>query len=306
LKLGDLEYAKNFSRHSEPGSHDVRTGTRWFWSGEIDNKRYLFAPRTRDPQMEARTKAAQRKKNQNDIDEAIRGGDLKDVISSADLQNIRAFTWTEEQKIADEVPLTHNPLHELESIFWILLYVFSMRVAVDPPSGSWDRSKQKAQLDKAFPIIPSKERNTYFNTPGVLVELTNTLHEGLKQVHRHLGHYGDALMYAFVTAESTLPDYVDADQWVFQGGLYNKLVGVLLKLQEFAWPVMGQWIELDDKKGKQTNGADQQQEPETAESTTKRRKRSTTKPTATDKASPRPAASSRRPARRRSTKARTK
>ena len=134
----------------------------------------------------------------------------------------------------------HNPLHELESTWWILLYIFSMR-EVHMHEPDWDRSAQKAQLNLAFPALVATKRTSFLHTSGFLEGLVTTLDPTLQPCYGHLENLRAALMEAFKAAEATLPGRIGAEVWSSKSNLYNAFVQAIQFLYYFKWPVMLQW-----------------------------------------------------------------
>jgi hypothetical protein len=138
-------------------------------------------------------------------------------------------------------PLTHNPLHELESAWWSLLYVLAMSL-VETPSADWDRSAQIHQLDKVFPAVNFVHKVPTFASYGWLGQLTNTFDSKIRgHCFRSLEVIRFTLLMAFTAAESTFPEPVDATQWDMKSRIYTVFKNSLRKLQRVHWPKMKQW-----------------------------------------------------------------
>jgi hypothetical protein len=138
-------------------------------------------------------------------------------------------------------PLTHNPLHELESIWWLLLYVLAMSL-VEVPSAGWDRSAQIYQLDEVFPIRNFAHKVATFTSYGRLEQLAKTVDSKIRdRCFRSLEVIKFTLLMTFTATESTFPEPVDTTQWDMKSGLYTVFKDSLRKLQRAHWPKMKPW-----------------------------------------------------------------
>jgi hypothetical protein len=153
--------------------------------------------------------------------------------------------------------LSHNPLHECESFWWILLYVFAMSEVTDP-SENWSRDAQVAQLDKAFPAWITPSRALFFMVNQELQRLTNTFEPRLSGCHPNLKQIRGDLVAAYEKAESTLPTNVDPSPWTFFGPLHKSCHQCMQGLIEKSWPAIQKWgsaseaEQLDSKRRKKT------------------------------------------------------
>ncbi|KAI0093407.1 hypothetical protein BDY19DRAFT_1064761 [Irpex rosettiformis] len=106
-KLSDLEYAK---RLDDVTKHAIRTGTMNFIAVEVDKGMYMF---TEDPKA----------KDEAEIDMDDMADEIEGFLASA---GVIPSTSVDEEisslEFADEEPFFYNPLHDLESIWWIAVY----------------------------------------------------------------------------------------------------------------------------------------------------------------------------------------
>ncbi|KAJ3753782.1 hypothetical protein EV360DRAFT_87460 [Lentinula raphanica] len=102
--LGDFEYAV---QRSEKRHHDVRTGTPFFMAAETMRNEYLFAVRKQDPPITLPSPFAPAQEEKPAI--PVRVSD-------------------------PELPFSYNPLHDLESIWWIIVYVLFFNDDESKPS----------------------------------------------------------------------------------------------------------------------------------------------------------------------------
>ncbi|KAJ3976622.1 hypothetical protein EV361DRAFT_258153 [Lentinula raphanica] len=135
--LGDFEYATPLK---EPRQHNVRTGTPFFMAAETLANGYLFT-------------AVQEDLSADEVDEDEDDDDDDDDDDSDDDDDYISF----EPQIDTETPVvsgktshpsfSHNPLHDLESIWWILVYVlFFNDDACKPSENSKTRQERMDEL----------------------------------------------------------------------------------------------------------------------------------------------------------------
>jgi hypothetical protein len=148
-------------------------------------------------------------------------------------------------------PLTHNPLHELESSWWLLLYILAMRI-VATFSSDWNRSAQSKQLHAVFPAVEFGPRTTFFTKTGSLSQLTDTFDTRIRDpCLQNLEPIRIALVKAFVAAEATLPESVDTTQWNMRRKLFTVFENSIQTLQQVPWPKMKQWPATSDQSNEQ-------------------------------------------------------
>ncbi|RXW20599.1 hypothetical protein EST38_g5253 [Candolleomyces aberdarensis] len=168
LKLADLEYAKAFKDGSPPTT-DPKTGTPYFMAHEILTRNYIRV-------------------GTQDIDE----GTLKEARNEA------------RQRIvcppSEKHPLRHNFQHDLESVFWIALWIVTARIDHPP-------SRQNANLifTSTADLHPSTARQSAFvlNIIGTLSEclvepllpLAHTLEKVRNDLYRAAFYRGDKLAW---------------------------------------------------------------------------------------------------------------
>ncbi|KAJ3768089.1 hypothetical protein FB446DRAFT_612733, partial [Lentinula raphanica] len=118
--LGDFEYAV---KRSEERHHDVRTGTPFFMAAETMRNVYLYLP---DNNKKAPPKS------------------LLDPLNPAEEEEDAAPIPVAES----EYPFSYNPLHDLESIWWIIVYVLFFND--DESSHSLEPDIRQEQMEKLF------------------------------------------------------------------------------------------------------------------------------------------------------------
>ncbi|KAI0345467.1 hypothetical protein BDW22DRAFT_877798 [Trametopsis cervina] len=107
VKLTDLEYAKNMMN-----SHSERSGTANFMALEVHDHEYIFLPREQVPIL---PKPAQR-------------GDPTLKVVGRRPPNPRApMPDAIDRDISEAAPFKHNPLHDIESLWWLLVFLTMTR-----------------------------------------------------------------------------------------------------------------------------------------------------------------------------------
>lgn len=138
----------------------------------------------------------------------------------------------------------HNPLHDSESIWWLLLYVFAVREVVGD-TGEWDRGIQESLLDLAFPPIPyGGDRRLIFENSEEFASLTGALAKKLRGCHDHLDGLREVLIQTFQRAERELPK-LDSSSWAIGSNLHAVFSDTCSALLAMNWPKMKKWKEID-------------------------------------------------------------
>jgi len=180
LKLGDLEFAKKFgSLPAGSPDHDFRTvGTRMFWAIEVENSKYLHRPK----------------------DDSWVPQDVV-IDDTQDLSKWRLTFW-------------HSPLHDCESIWWMSLWIFALRVVRDADSDG-KRGDQREQLNTAFPRgFRTASRISFFQEDGLLFEVFGSFEKRLARTQIGIDNIRKLLGKAFRRSERLLPDGgIDEAAW---------------------------------------------------------------------------------------------
>ncbi|EED78588.1 predicted protein [Postia placenta Mad-698-R] len=141
-KLSDLEYAKLMDDHL---GHEIRTGTRPFMAVEVYDLDYWFTSSKRQTaQAECCKPPPKPAASRLDRVDSMQRGNHEDIDELEDSDCIPT------------TPFRYNPLHDLESIWWVAIYfVFNksvVKVGGKPPSmdtlqrGSYNAQKRYAEL----------------------------------------------------------------------------------------------------------------------------------------------------------------
>ncbi|KAJ3718721.1 hypothetical protein C8R42DRAFT_125725 [Lentinula raphanica] len=190
--LGDFEYA---IRKSEESDHDVRTGTPFFMAAETMSLDYIYTfpegvPEKREvsftPQRRAVTPAP--------------------VISEPEL----AFSY--------------NPLHDLESIWWILVYVLFNNIE---SARSPDPDSRQTMMNELFHgRLESTWRQRFLRTMmrGHIDTVQECFHPSLAPLLELLVPLASILNSAYIYSEKTHPDKID-DRYFEIHGTFTEQLG---------------------------------------------------------------------------------
>lgn len=266
-KLGDFEYAKKMNEGSE--AHDFRTvslfeflsfvsysslqGTRWFWSVEIESGEYSFQPKKETPSVTADTKIEDTPdKDTPDEDTAKRQSSKLGMLLDREVVT-KSLPDVDAEESPSVIVFRHNPLHDLESIWWMVLFGICKReVLPSRTDHKWTPKYQIDQLDDIFPSIPvATNRRKFFESKSTVRQFLDTLDDRLADVHKHVRLMNVALINAYLLAEKGLPDGdgINRTAWVrdLESGSYSKLQDAFhLALKALAynvkWPQFGLFL----------------------------------------------------------------
>ncbi|KIP06180.1 hypothetical protein PHLGIDRAFT_469946 [Phlebiopsis gigantea 11061_1 CR5-6] len=146
-KLTDVEYAK---KESKVTSHDgVRTGTLFFMSPEVENQRYIYNEVV--AAVQGQLEGAQSTTNCHTLEEESEAlvasillarrkasGAAKPPVPPQDATSVH-------DKIS--IPFKHNPLHDLESMIWVVIWLFVCSKFVKPTNPKLSEDEWASILD---------------------------------------------------------------------------------------------------------------------------------------------------------------
>ncbi|KAG8948429.1 hypothetical protein FRC04_009799 [Tulasnella sp. 424] len=191
--LADLEYAKPFKPKDVEGSSDPKTGTAYFMAVEIQKQVHIY-----DPDW-GKT--------------PIRGYEWGSVISS-ELSNTGEAACQGKPKAPSFV--LHNFQHDLESIFWIVLWTLLARF---PPTqrSTEDKRKFKAELYSIFQNTstypPNRER--VLTQEGNLESVLQTWVSGILQpITKELQVIRRVLKQAYIVRRFDIGDF-SSYSWLY-------------------------------------------------------------------------------------------
>jgi hypothetical protein len=143
--------------------------------------------------------------------------------------------------VGPSIRLVHNALHELETLWWMLLMVFVMREP-KAPSSAWRKDKQQLRLHGAFPASShSVSRDHTFRQRLETELLLDSMDESLQSFRNPMWIFTLSLKQAFAKAENFLPQSIDESVWGLNSQLFDRIKAVFKVLSEEEWPEMKEW-----------------------------------------------------------------
>ncbi|KAJ7584773.1 hypothetical protein C8J56DRAFT_1088526, partial [Mycena floridula] len=165
-KLSDLEFIKSVSDMS---SREIKMGTPQFMAIEIQQGMY-------------------KSRDETALQDFLRmvqdGSAMLDQSQPIDMQH----------------PVIHNPIHDIESIFWLAVYAVTHLI---PPRSSSKEAHQKI----AFSIFSGlqADRNDCLYSPAAITDLLSTLDGQLQPIIDTLRYFPALLRAEYRRVEKTLP-----------------------------------------------------------------------------------------------------
>jgi len=124
--------------------------------------------------------------------------------------------FTAPSRTSKRLPLFwHNPLHDCESIWWMMVYIFALEVVRSDRDPHWSPKEQSEKLNLAFPRgFRTAARSDFLMVDGVLHELFQDLEVKLAVAEDGLDNLRKFLWQAFRQSEKLLPGVgIDEDAW---------------------------------------------------------------------------------------------
>ncbi|EED77915.1 predicted protein [Postia placenta Mad-698-R] len=194
-KLSDLEYAK---RMNDRSGHEIRTGTRSFMSVEVYDMEYCFLPSELDE-----TEAQETTPPPSEADPDQEALDWLESFQRGNPVNINMPI----SKDGPIVPFRYNPLHDIESLWWVAIYfVFNksvVKVGGEPPS--MDASQrghyftQRGYTD-LLTTSPQKRQSALGNERNLKNQIIY-LHSAVRDIARKLNEIRKRLVSCYREAE---------------------------------------------------------------------------------------------------------
>jgi hypothetical protein len=137
----------------------------------------------------------------------------------------------------------HNPLHDCESLWWMLLWSFAMRIPSEPDS-EWNSGAQVVQLNIAFSrhFCTADRRLALFWRGATLARVFRSFEINLQQAFGIVNYIRGILNTAFNLAEARLPDgEIDGSVWEYEKKLHIILKHATERLKAYEWPTVENW-----------------------------------------------------------------
>ncbi|KAJ3753441.1 hypothetical protein EV360DRAFT_87785 [Lentinula raphanica] len=179
--LGDFEYAV---KTSEKRHHDVRTGTPFFMAAETMCDKYIYTPRNLTEEDPPTT--------------------LTDALNPAGEDAAPV------PMAGPKPPFSYNPLHDLESIWWIIVYVLFFND--DKSFRSPEPEIRQDQMEKLFHgRLDSYERQQFLEDVGEgdIANLKKWISPTLLPALNLLFPLASKLITAYTSSEKTYPKEID-------------------------------------------------------------------------------------------------
>ncbi|KAJ3774291.1 hypothetical protein FB446DRAFT_729523 [Lentinula raphanica] len=178
--LGDFEYAV---RNTDERRHDVRTGTPFFMAAETIGDSYIYA------------------KSKNELR-------VGKVFFKLEEKQETEFPVVDDPKSA--LAFSYNPLHDLESIWWILVYVLFFNDAEFSRSRNAESRQEK--MEKLFHgRLDVTDRQPFLRNvnDGAIADLQECLSPSFHPALNLLVKLASTLVGAYENAEKTHPRKID-------------------------------------------------------------------------------------------------
>ncbi|KAI0922896.1 hypothetical protein AcV5_009763 [Taiwanofungus camphoratus] len=183
-RLGDLEYAK---RMGQPSSHEVRTGTADFIAVEVDAQEYQFT-----------LVLGQRTFSRDDDDKK----NMRSILTAPRKRQARKKSVS----MGTDVAFRYNPLHDLESVWWIAVYfLFKKKVAHDSGEDSAYKKRLTTQMVYANQLFYNEaKRVRVMTTSTKFPAMLRCLHPAVQGLGRVLEDIRQELTHLYWMAEQNI------------------------------------------------------------------------------------------------------
>ncbi|KAI0085147.1 hypothetical protein BDY19DRAFT_1059765 [Irpex rosettiformis] len=184
-KVGDLEYAKKMS---DKTSHSERSGTAFFMSIEAGMNDYQFVPRRTKPPVKQDRRRPKPSSTPN----------------TDNTHSVGADTLS---------PFRYNPLHDLESLWWVLVYLLLRRKAVIE-GDTVGRCKEQAEFYDQLFTGTAIYRQRAFQIESIFQQGKTKLHPRLTPIADTLEWARDLLVIQYEEIEARKETIVKIDHTV--------------------------------------------------------------------------------------------
>ncbi|KAJ3718700.1 hypothetical protein C8R42DRAFT_125223, partial [Lentinula raphanica] len=191
--LGDFEYAVS---KSEERRHDVRTGTPFFMAAETLTNDYIYIVDELPP---AKSEVFPTKRAKTPVSVPVPDPE-------------------------PELSFSYNPLHDLESIWWIIVYVLFFNDDESSPSRK-PHSRQTMMNELFHGRLDETGRQKFFRfmKRGHLDTVQKFLSPTFAPVLKILAFLACTLIRAYTSSEQTHPSKIDEDHFDIHGNFTSRL-----------------------------------------------------------------------------------
>ncbi|KAJ3752115.1 hypothetical protein EV360DRAFT_55794 [Lentinula raphanica] len=191
--LGDFEYAVS---KSEERRHDVRTGTPFFMAAETLTNDYIYVVDELPP---AKSEVFPTKRAKTPVSVPVPDPE-------------------------PELSFSYNPLHDLESIWWIIVYVLFFNDDESSPSRK-PHSRQTMMNELFHGRLDETGRQKFFRfmKRGRLDTVQKFLSPTFAPVLKILSFLACTLIRAYTSSEQTHPTKIDEDHFDIHGNFTSRL-----------------------------------------------------------------------------------
>ncbi|KAJ3782191.1 hypothetical protein GGU10DRAFT_335752 [Lentinula aff. detonsa] len=191
--IGDFEYA---TRMTDRGRHNVRTGTPFFMAAETLVHRYLFTPGNRKLKDNAHKK----------IDFDL----VKKSVSKT-------------RVAVPIVPFAHNPLHDLESVWWIIVYVLFFND--DDSKNANDPMRRQMTMHELFHgRLDVNDREVFLRDFNRLPDAQSYLPPSFSPALEILTELAEVLTTAYINSEKKYPAGIDEQYFMVHNDFLDPLL----------------------------------------------------------------------------------
>ncbi|KAJ3996012.1 hypothetical protein F5050DRAFT_1822131 [Lentinula boryana] len=234
--LGDFEYA---TRLTDRRRHNVRTGTPFFMAAETIGNGYLFTSAKLNLEKKSRAK----------ID--------------FNLTRKNTVTKITVPAVGSTLPFSYNPLHDLESIWWIIVYVLYFND--DQCSPSQDSMCRQNKMNELFHgRLDVTNRLLFLRDSGRLPDAKKYLSPSFTPALKLLVQLAELLTSAYERSEKSYPMKIDDQYFIIHDDFLEPLLS-----EEYVGPLSTiTLVHVKESSKKRTNTTPPEMERATKRSRT--------------------------------------
>ncbi|GJE97385.1 hypothetical protein PsYK624_136020 [Phanerochaete sordida] len=222
LKLGDFEYAKH---EGDQTGHGVRTGTPYFMSTEVDGRKYHYLHHKRVVEPTKKSRA-----------DRLALMDPHPAPKPAEsTAALKAPALVATPRMSATLSFIYNPLHDLESVWWLSLWALVARRYVQQPDDDPEQFFLACRNQSTFTSLVFYSRGNRFECMrihGTFQDHVNTLAlPAVKAAAAHLEFIRATLTEYFTKAEQAVENIkfatVAAQRDAGGASLYDRMFDAL-------------------------------------------------------------------------------